>query len=412
MNNGSRHILFVAELCALDGAGPSAVNGFCFAKALAEAANYQVTLVTSSNVCPASGIHFHHVPKWVFPFKVAKYIEDSLLARFTQHPRPGSWAVRARMRCRKLLKQEQFDGILAWSNPIGSLFAAIGDRPNRVPLIWRTGDPYPASMYPRYRLDGEWRSMASPSCPAALQWLQGNSGSIDAIVSPSELQNEWYGSKAVLEGPAYSVLPHIGGWDKPPQHPWPVSRSATPLSLAYFGRLSASRCPEAVLGALDQVNSAGDVAHLHFYGPVHDRWKSPLDTYQQRGQVTMHGTVGFRESLAKMVEHDALLLLEAEFEKGIFTPSKLADYAWSGRPVIAVSPEGGAVRSWMGQAHPGFVGFSMEALEGALRDLTHRKERGECAQNYAVPFTSFSPAEATDAFSQTLDHQIAGIEAR
>lgn len=395
----NKEILVVAELCSLNGSGPSALNCYRLVNELARSGQYNIDLITSDCAPPLENVRLHHVAQWVLPFNGIKQTEDKFISRFSSHPGPGSWAVRARRYCRNLSRLRKYDCVIAWSNPIGSLYAALGAKKS-IPLIWRTGDPYPPCLYPRYRLKGEWHEVKTPTCTQALHWLHQIKSRISAVVSPSKIQNDWFREKASLSDASFHVWPHIGGEANPPKEMEKPPESI--FNIGYFGRLSANRCPSPFLEVLDNINQGETKVRLNVFGTIHEHWKQEIAKREAKGVVKSFGMVGFQESLTIMCRQDALLLIEAEFETGIFTPSKLADYAWTGRPVIAMSREGGAVHEYMGRNHPGVTGFSKPMIAGALYELVE-KRCPDINLRYRIPSACFAPTSVIAKLRETIE---------
>lgn len=79
----------------------------------------------------------------------------------------------------------------------------------------------------------------------------------------------------------------------------------------------------------------------------------------------------YSESLADLLQCDVLCIIEAACREGIFLPSKIADYAWSGKPILAVSPAVGTLPDLFA-AHSGGIAAdctSPEEISHALHRL-------------------------------------------
>ncbi len=61
------------------------------------------------------------------------------------------------------------------------------------------------------------------------------------------------------------------------------------------------------------------------------------------GNIEICGEVDYDESCQVIARATVLVLIEAPMANGVFLPGKFADYAGSGRPILAVSPAGGEV---------------------------------------------------------------------
>jgi hypothetical protein len=71
----------------------------------------------------------------------------------------------------------------------------------------------------------------------------------------------------------------------------------------------------------------------------HEHW-SPTDAGLPHDLLSFHKTVDYEESLRQMCSADALIIIDAPFEHNVFFPSKLVDYLWARRPILALTPPG------------------------------------------------------------------------
>lgn len=89
--------------------------------------------------------------------------------------------------------------------------------------------------------------------------------------------------------------------------------------------------------------------------------------------LSLRGPVSYLESLKLMGEADALLVIDAPFERNVFFPSKLVDYLGAHRPIVALTPSGctaDVVRAAGGlSVAPSSVEMVAAGLEQALSRL-------------------------------------------
>ena len=124
------------------------------------------------------------------------------------------------------------------------------------------------------------------------------------------------------------------------------------MSIAHFGSLSATRNLEAFLRGfqqfLDQHPKAREVVRLEVFGSDPDNVsKAALTTFPYRDNVVLHGRLeydpesglsGRDRVLRHMRTSDCLLLLHGKepfCEE--YIPSKLYEYAWARRPILAMT---------------------------------------------------------------------------
>ena len=108
--------------------------------------------------------------------------------------------------------------------------------------------------------------------------------------------------------------------------------------------------------------------------------------------MVRHGVTSFDESLVRMQEYDALVLIEAEWEHGVFLPSKFTDYVWAQRPILISTPPGSAVERLAGGAgFPGLLGYNVESATACMRRFVADWRRGPGAlESYIPPYEKYS----------------------
>ncbi|HOO57131.1 MAG TPA: hypothetical protein PLN69_09930 [bacterium] len=112
-----------------------------------------------------------------------------------------------------------------------------------------------------------------------------------------------------------------------------------------IGNFYGNRTPEPFYRAVETIARSepgilNDV-RIEFYGYFEKRLKSLLDSYPQAGKhIHYHGTVPYMDGLKLAAGADCLLAIDAPSEYSIFFPSKLVDYAGTGKYIFAITPRG------------------------------------------------------------------------
>jgi hypothetical protein len=114
-----------------------------------------------------------------------------------------------------------------------------------------------------------------------------------------------------------------------------------------------------------------------------------------REAVTVAPLLPASELPRALARADALLLLEAELQEGVFLASKFSDYAVSGRPVLMFSPRDGTVSDHVGgPRHPGFLSQDVEEAANRLARFVTRWQAGDPCLDYQVsPAPGMRPEE-------------------
>jgi Glycosyl transferase 4-like domain len=128
--------------------------------------------------------------------------------------------------------------------------------------------------------------------------------------------------------------------------------------------------------------------------------------------VNTVGSVNYRESLARMVQSDLLVLIDAPARRSVFLASKLIDYIGSGRPIMAITPPGTAARvvSEMGgrtadPQSPESIADSLMALIPELHAL--RREKPLAVWGNDLARKAYSAATVAHELRQLLQEAMA-----
>lgn len=339
--------------------------------------------VVTSGFAVTSGQLFH-IRRWVADYPRECLWEDRIASWLAGHPKAGSWGVRARKKVGSLISSgRRYDVIIAWSNPVSSLFACVSRSPSHnIPIVWRLDDPYPPCNYPKAP---HWK-------PDLLHdefehsWLRDVLPQIQCLSTPTQELGEWMLHQFDVPDMNYVVWPHIGGNGEAVPHRSAVTSPTDWIEIAHFGRLSDNRDPCHLVEALLRLHQEGIRVRLHLFGSVHANWQDVVRRGEAQGIVVRHGEISLDESLARMQEYDALVLIEAKFERGLFLPSKFADYVWAQRPVLISTPPGGAVERHVGgTGFPGLLGYDVESTTACLRRFVADRQRGTPALRSYIP---------------------------
>lgn len=212
-----------------------------------------------------------------------------------------------------------------------------------VPWIANINDPWefhfvPGLSYPKTSRLNE---------AAYLFWLKRTIRSADLITYPCQQLHRFHEKLSGIPHRA-EIVPHIGTRS--------VSKMIQPsflrsFNLVHAGKLGVSeitgRSPMALLTGLrrflDLHIDAQPVTKLTLVGQKDKATELLIEQLGMGANVQSIGRVSYEESLKYIASASACILVEGDFEEGIFFPSKLADYLAAAKPVIALSPKTGMV---------------------------------------------------------------------
>jgi hypothetical protein len=191
----------------------------------------------------------------------------------------------------------------------------------------------------------------------------------------------------------------------------------TACVLAHFGSLASTRSLAATLRAtaalLSRRPELRDMLRLEIYGSQLDAVAAQLlvalglgDVVKPCGRLEFDpasGLSGRARAVQRMQQVDALLMLHGDTaECPQYIPSKIYDYFWARRPVLALTHQNPQLDALV-LAHGGSVVPSTEpaAVEQALEDLVERWRAGPLPDIKVAPVTV---AAAVRQIMQALEH--------
>jgi glycosyltransferase involved in cell wall biosynthesis len=149
----------------------------------------------------------------------------------------------------------------------------------------------------------------------------------------------------------------------------------------YLGNFYGPRNPNNFVKALEIIyeedpNFLNDIV-FRFVGRWigNEEWKIE-DAKLPVGLIEVSPPVSYLKSLAEMNSSDILLILDAPFSNSVFFPSKLVDYIGSGKPIMAITPNGSCldILSKVGGEHASPE--SVESITLGVRNLINKLRDG------------------------------------
>ena len=287
--------------------------------------------------------------------------------------RPDSkwvWIGRAAAAARNAAAANRFDGLVTFAQPFSDHLVGLRvHRATKLPWVAHFSDPWVDSPY----------LQASPSQRAAVGRMEADvirdatavvfvtSETADLVMK--KYPGQWR-SKV-------SVVPH--GFDSGDALP-PASRRPGPMRIVYTGRFyDGLRTPTSLLRAVAQLNKEQPLAGVldvtfigsHVTGFAGEASALGIGTF-----VHFRDRVSAAEARSIAADADVLLVVDAPMSatKGPspFLPSKLVDYLPLRKPILGVTPEGGASARLLGRlgcpvAPPDDEGAIRTAIAGLVR---------------------------------------------
>lgn len=214
-----------------------------------------------------------------------------------------------------------------------------------------------------------------------------------------------------------AVVPHAIDDDVAVTAPAPASGGAGPLCVAHVGNLFIGRRSGlALFDALQLLNARRRLdgrLEVLFLGAGSGTSEARAAVFVRRleGVVKFLPPVPYLDSLSFMRRSDVLLILDADAAVNPFLPSKVADYLWAGRPLVALTPSIGATADVMHRlGYQAVDPTDPSAIAGAFDTLLDQHERGVLTAATREPVAEFALVSVAAAFAAVLD-RITGARA-
>jgi hypothetical protein len=277
------------------------------------------------------------IPKWLSLFR--DRIRATVKAR---HSISGiTWTDHAYMAGLKLSIEKTYDVILSRCWPGEAHLPALRlSRKTGIPWVANWNDPWPPEVNPPPYGFGPKRKLSM----FKIHYLRDVCRTASHHTFPSAGLRDYMG----VVQPAFlhraSVIPHIA---------FPRQRSAEATCketfvICHAGFLGTNRDPSTFFDGLRRF-----VSGMHLLPKIKVVFLGNSYTFEEsraihipdplKGMVEVLPWADYETSMDVMATASVLLLIEGRMNEGIYLPSKLADYAETGRPILAMSPLNGTV---------------------------------------------------------------------
>lgn len=141
----------------------------------------------------------------------------------------------------------------------------------------------------------------------------------------------------------YSIIPHIGMDVEGEKH-----NEENNGWLIHTGNLTKERVVEELFVAIKKIKDYNtDFKGIKFIGKVCNSFERMLEDYELEDYVMLIDEVSQSKIYSLVKECSGLLVIEANMESSPFLPSKFADYATLGKPIIAITPMKSEIRNYL-----------------------------------------------------------------
>ncbi len=339
------------------------------------------------------------MPQWPFPVHYIKSevatpnpargpaLKRFIISLHNFFKRRGWWR-RSSADGTKIVREFNPDIILSFSSPYDSHCVALElQRKTGIPWIAYFSDPWPPLIMPvpyrelprgRGRLKTLWE----------IRFVRKTLRKCDALVMGNfyalEMMEKEIGIAVIGKGFA---IPHIGseksGWGE-----------AIDKKLAHIGELCDRRNSPELLAAVKRVAAEmpDRFQGLVLVGEVCETFRDLIRREEMEDMVECVGHVPEARAQEIASRSGALLVIEANMGVSPFLPSKFADYAMTGRPIVAITPAAGAIRDYLKKHGGGWAAtHNVDQIADAIRQAFQAKNDGQPESSLIAQSTLSSP---------------------
>lgn len=315
------------------------------------------------------------------------------------------WAGRALKLALELHKSKKYQIVLSRSpNDIGHVPALYFSRQTKVPWVANWNDP-PAHLWPTpYKSAEGLLDKITSQCLCENVFKEASFVTFPSVRLCDHilrsLNKNAYSSKTI-------IVPHIGliGHTSVKRNPDRCFR------ICHAGNLSKERNPENFFSgiALFLKQLGINISfELRILGANDHSLDTLAEQYGLSKFIKVSGGLSYLNTLSVLEQSDVLAVVEAPCEEGIFLPSKVADYAQVGRPLLTVSPENSTLADLMRQTKAGeFANCNKpQDIANALMLLYTSWHKDRLSENYPSNFLwqRFSPESIVKKYEEMFNH--------
>ena len=263
----------------------------------------------------------------------------------------------------EVAEKERPDCIFSSSNPVSSHFAGLKvAKITGLPWLASFSDPKPTTMLPPPYGSKLKRLIPKGYTSGLRKVLQ----QCDAVHMPTEICLEITEKFYIisLSGKGYAIPP-IGETAVEPE------RRLTSRYLVHLGSIT-KRLSEAFSRAVADFAEQNPETFegVLFVGKHHRKIQALMNKYGLGAIIKTKPQVPHKEALDIVSNAGAVLILEADMPFSHALPSKFAESAFSGTPILAVTPARSAIREYLNQYGGGVAAtHSREEILTALREV-------------------------------------------
>lgn len=265
----------------------------------------------------------------------------------------NKWVRKVSIVLEKEIKNDNKLILFTQSTPFECHFLGlIFKKKNNLKWVAAFSDPFPIGIAPKPYKNANKIPFLSFFQKIALKKVLLNADKV--LVSSFEAYKIMCQFANVKTKKNYHVIPHIGNRS--------VISEIKNGWIVHTGNLTKERETFELISAVKELENLKNFNGIIFIGKVRDEFKSKIDKMGLSDFFKFKVEVEQSSINTIIKDCSALLVIEADMPYSPFLPSKFADYATSGKPIISLSPKMSPISSYINQFGGGIV-CSFNSLE-------------------------------------------------
>ncbi len=170
------------------------------------------------------------------------------------------------------------------------------------------------------------------------------------------------------------------------------------FNLCHAGNIYTARNPENLFIALKDFSENPHVRHdvkFTIIGIENVNLKEKAKKYKIEKIINFTGPLSYTDTIGKLAENNVLVVLEGQYDEGIYLPSKFIDYVQIGKPILAISPKNSTLNDILQKYRGGIAAdcCTPKTITAALFELYKHWENGSLNDEYGSQnlYSLFSP---------------------
>lgn len=351
---------------------PESIRSFKYAKFLKEQ-GFKVSILTAGEGdAEVKGIKIYKAKT-----KENKFLRGMAYFKMIKDP-TQLWVKNARAKLAEILKNDKIDLIISRSMPVTSHFPLI-DNPDTKEIPWfaEFSDPWTQSIYIKYPIP-----FMKKFDEKIEEKIMNQARKV--IVTSKRTEELFLNKYPQLKGKSITI-PNF--FDASEFNIGARKKEDNRFLIIHAGNFYGIRSPEPLFKALRLLEEEQrDKIKVQLIGSI-GKFKDLIEKYELTKTVELVSTVPRSDIFSYLNSADSLLVVDAPSkEPSVFLPTKLCEYLYLNKPILAISPEG-TTKDIILKAKAGLVAApeNVEKIkENLIKILSFKRNASDEVEKYSI----------------------------